>query len=158
MAKIGIADTTFSNVDMAKIAIDILNNESKEHDIVRYTVPGIKDLPVACKKLFSDAKCDIVLALGMVGKEEVDKTCGHEASLGHQMVQTTEGKHIVEAFIHMDEANDDNDLFNVIKNRVSKHAINVLELLKGPNTLQHIAGHGLRQGRDDVGQIKEHKK
>jgi len=65
MRRIGIADTTFARYDMAKSAIDQLNNLGIGFKIVRYTVPGIKDLPVACKKLFDEQNCDIVLALGM---------------------------------------------------------------------------------------------
>ena len=49
--KIGIADTTFARVNMADFAINTIKKNSK-HKIERYTVPGIKDLPVACKILF----------------------------------------------------------------------------------------------------------
>ena len=49
--KIGIADTTFAgSVASAKTAIDELRR-SVPGTIHRYTVPGIKDLPVASKKL-----------------------------------------------------------------------------------------------------------
>ncbi|HIP58403.1 MAG TPA: riboflavin synthase, partial [Archaeoglobus profundus] len=48
MKKIGIADTTFARIDMGKIAIDELRKIcSLPYE--RYTVPGIKDLPVAAK-------------------------------------------------------------------------------------------------------------
>ena len=60
MTKIGIADTTFARVNMAELAIDIIKKNS-EHEIERYTVPGFKDLPVACLKLFEDYNCDIVM-------------------------------------------------------------------------------------------------
>ena len=46
MTKIGIADTTFARADMAGIAISIIKKNS-DAEIIRYTVPGIKDLPVA---------------------------------------------------------------------------------------------------------------
>ena len=59
--KIGIADTTFARVDMAGLAIGIIKKNS-DAEIIRYTVPGIKDLPVACKKLFEENKCDIIIA------------------------------------------------------------------------------------------------
>ena len=62
--KIGIADTTFARVDMAKFAIGIIKKNSNAK-IERYTVPGFKDLPVACKKLIEEDNCDIVIALGM---------------------------------------------------------------------------------------------
>ena len=47
--KIGIVDTTFSRINMGKIAIDELKRISSI-PYERYTVPGIKDLPVAAKK------------------------------------------------------------------------------------------------------------
>ncbi|HZD44049.1 MAG TPA: 6,7-dimethyl-8-ribityllumazine synthase, partial [Methanomicrobiales archaeon] len=48
--KVGVADTTFARVNMGKIAIDELKRHASL-TIERYTVPGMKDLPVACKKL-----------------------------------------------------------------------------------------------------------
>ena len=153
MARIGIADTTFARVDMAKFAVSIIKKNS-DAEIIRYTVPGIKDLPVACKKLFEDDKCNIVMALGMTGQMPIDKQCSHEASLGIQQVQLMTNKHILEVFVHMDEAKDDKDLYELTKNRTEKHALNALELLKGKNTLQKFAGTGKRQGREDAGPIK----
>jgi len=149
MAIIGVADTTFARVDMASFVIPLL----KGHTVERYTVPGIKDLPVACKILFSKHKCDIVIALGMPGPEPVDKQCSHEASLGIQEVQLSQEKHILEVFVHMDEAKDDEDLFELCKDRGEKHALNAIALLKGKEILSSMAGSGRRQGRDDVGQI-----
>ncbi|MFC1704881.1 riboflavin synthase, partial [Nanoarchaeota archaeon] len=42
---IGIADTTFAKVDMAKFAIKTIKDNQEGIKIVRYTVPGVKDLP-----------------------------------------------------------------------------------------------------------------
>jgi len=42
---------------------------------IRRTVPGFKDLAVAAKKLIEEDGCRIIVALGMPGKEEVDKVC-----------------------------------------------------------------------------------
>jgi riboflavin synthase len=64
--KVGIADTTFARVNMGKFAIDELKKQGSVV-IERYTVPGVKDLPVACKKLFDEYRCDICMALGMPG-------------------------------------------------------------------------------------------
>ena len=47
--KVGIADTTFARVDMASAAIKRLTELTSKIKIIRYTVPGMKDLPVACK-------------------------------------------------------------------------------------------------------------
>lgn len=151
--KIGIADTTFARVDMAKFAIEMIRKNSSAK-IERYSVPGFKDLPVACKKLIEDYKCDIVIALGMAGKAPIDKQCAHEAALGLQTVQLMTNKHIMEVFVFMDEAKTDKEVFDIAKNRAEKHALNSLALLKGKTELTKYAGMGKRQGKDDAGPIK----
>jgi len=151
--KIGIADTTFARVNMADFAIDIIKKNSK-YKIERYTVPGIKDLPVACKILFEKYKCDIILALGMASPKPVDKQCSHEATLGLQEVQLFENKHILEVFVHMDEAKNDKETYKIAKNRTEKHALNAIALLKSKTALTKNAGKGIRQGKSDEGSIK----
>jgi riboflavin synthase len=174
---IGIADTTFSRVNMylfAEAAIkDMMNDGRINFNVLieRYTVPGIKDLPVACKLLFEKYSADIVIALGMVGGEKIDKQCSHEASIGIQQVMLLENKHILEVFVHMNEAYDkqngrsvsnnlkliklnERKLFSICKDRAYKHAQNALELLKGKNELTPFAGQGRRQGAAHVGEIK----
>lgn len=150
--KLGIADTTFANIDMAKLAIDIIKKNSN-NEILRYTVPGIKDLPVACKKLFEEDKCDIVMAFGMPGHMPIDKQCSHESSIGIQQAQLLANRHILEVFVHMDEARTNKELFEIAKNRSEKHALNALALLKGKTELTKFAGTGRRQGKDDAGPI-----
>ena len=54
MKKIGIVDTTFARYDMAKSAINEIESNITNFKIIRYTVPGIKDIPVACKILFEE--------------------------------------------------------------------------------------------------------
>ena len=152
MVKIGIADTNFARVDMASFVIDKIK-ENSDAEIERYTVPGVKDLPVACKILFEKYKCDIVMALGMAGPMPIDKQCSHEASLGMQAVQLMVNRHIIEVFVHMDEAKTDKDLFEIERNRTTKHALNALALLKGKTELTKYAGTGKRQGREDAGPI-----
>lgn len=151
--KIGIADTTFARVDMAKFVIDAIKKKSNAK-IERYTVPGFKDLPVACKKLIEESKCGIVIALGMAGKMPIDKQCAHEASMGLQSVQLMTNRHILEVFVHMDEARTEKELYNISKNRAEKHALNALALLKGKTELTKYAGMGKRQGKEDEGPIK----
>src|SRR3989338_4256020 len=148
MNKIGVADTTFARVDMAKFVIDIIKKNSNAK-IERCTVPGFKDLPVACKKLIEEEKCDIVIALGMAGKMPIDKQCAHEASLGLQQAQLMTNKHILEVFVHMDEAKTEKEIYNIAKNRAAKHALNALALLKGRSELTKYAGMGKRQGKED---------
>ena len=152
MKKIGIADTTFARVDMAAFAIDEIKKNSNAK-IIRYTVPGFKDLPAACKKLIEEDKCNIVIALGMAGKMPIDKQCAHEASMGLQSVQLMTNRHILEVFVHIDEAKSDKELYEISKNRAEKHALNALELLKGKNALTPYAGMGRRQGKEDEGPV-----
>ena len=100
MKKIGIADTTFARYDMARSAIDQLQRTGTGFTIVRYTVPGFKDLPVACKKLLEEQGCDIVMALVMPVRFEKDKLCAQEASTGIMLAQLMTNKHIIEVFVH----------------------------------------------------------
>lgn len=150
MAKIGIADTTFARYDMGRAAIDELKKNCSAK-IERYTVPGIKDLPVACKKLFDEQQCDIVMALGMPGSKPVDKTCAHEASNGIIMCQLMTNKHIIEVFVHEDEAPNERELAELMDRRTREHALNVVKLLFKPRILEREAGTGQRQGYEDVG-------
>lgn len=155
MKKIGIADTTFATFDMAKTAIEKLKNNTTGFKIIRYTVPGIKDLPVACKKLFDENNCDIVIALGMPGPKPIDKQCAHEASLGLIKTQLMCNKHIIEVFVHMDEVDNNKELAWLAENRSREHALNALRLIFNPEKLTKLAGKGLREGFKDVGNIKE---
>jgi riboflavin synthase len=150
MAKIGIADTTFARYDMGRAAIDELKKNCSAK-IERYTVPGIKDLPVACKKLFDEHQCDIVMALGMPGGKPVDKTCAHEASMGIIMCQLMTNRHIIEVFVHEDEAPNERELAALMDRRTREHALNVVKLLFKPRMLEREAGTGQRQGYEDVG-------
>ncbi|HEC56694.1 MAG TPA: riboflavin synthase [Candidatus Syntrophoarchaeum butanivorans] len=150
MAKVGIADTAFARYDMGKVAIDELKKGASVR-IERYTVPGVKDLPVASKKLIEERGCDIVIALGMPGPEEIDKMCAHEASLGIIQAQLMTNKHIIEVFVHEDEAADERELAKLAEARTREHAQNVLKLLFNPRALEREAGTGQRQGFADVG-------
>ena len=153
MIKIGIADTTFARFDMGAAAIDELKNTGTGFKIERYTVPGVKDLPVACKKLFEESDCDIVMALGMPGAEDIDKICAHEASTGLIQCQLLTNKHIIEVFVHIDEAKDDKELAFLTDKRVREHAINTYDLLFRQEHLRKQAGTGQRQGFEDTGPI-----
>ena len=154
MKKIGVADTTFARFDMAKSAIDELRSNNTGFKIIRYTVPGVKDLPVACKKLFDEKECDIVIALGMPGKEPIDKQCAHEASTGLIQAQLMCNKHIIEVFVHEDEAKDEKELAWLADMRAREHAINCSDLLFNPEKLTKMAGKGFREGFEDAGSLK----
>lgn len=153
MKKIGVVDTTFSRVDMGAFAVDELKRTGTGFKIERRTVPGVKDLPVASKKLIEEEGADIVIALGMPGKEEIDKVCAHEASTGLIQVQLLTNKHIIEVFVHEDEAEDEQELAWLAERRSREHAANAYDLLFRPERLVKSAGKGLRQGFDDVGPI-----
>jgi len=151
--KIGIADTTFARVNMGRFAIDELKKHSSV-TIERYTVPGVKDLPVACKKLFEEYRCDICMALGMPGGKEKDRMCAHEASTGLIACQLMTNRHIIEVFVHEDEAADDAGLAWLAEQRTREHAVNVIKLMR-PGTLEREAGTGQRQGFSDAGSARQ---
>ncbi len=151
--RVGIADTTFARVNMGKFAID----ELKKHGSVvieRYTVPGVKDLPVACKKLFEEYRCDICMALGMPGGKEKDRMCAHEASTGLIQCQLMTSRHIIEVFVHEDEAADDSELAWLAEQRAREHAVNVIKLMR-PGPREREAGSGQRQGFSDAGAARQ---
>jgi len=148
--KIGIADTTFSRINMGAVAIDELRKHASV-SIERVTVPGIKDLPVACKKLIDERKCGIVMALGMPGGQDKDKMCAHEASLGLITCQLMTNTHIIEVFVHEDEVGNERDLAWLAEQRTREHAKNVLTLALSPEDLIRDAGTGQRQGFPDAG-------
>lgn len=151
--KIGICDTTFARVDMAKHVIKEIKMQVTDITFIRRTVPGIKDLPVASKKLIEEEGCDLVMALGMPGPEKIDKVCAHEASTGLIQAQLMTNTHIIEVFVHEDEGIDEKDLKELALNRAREHAQNVVKMLFKPEKLQKEAGKGMREGRPDVGSV-----
>jgi len=152
--KLGVVDTTFARVDMARYAVRALNDHGTGFKIVRRTVPGIKDLPVACRQLFAQDGVDLCLALGMPGRAEYDKTCAHEASLGLLFTGVLEAKPIVECFVFEGEASGPKELEALARRRAEEHALNAYSLLFRPNDLARHAGEGLRQGFPDVGPVR----
>lgn len=144
--RIGIADTTFARVDMARVATEELG----DIETVRYTVPGMKDLAVACLKLFEEHDCDLCIALGWVGGEDIDETCAHEANLALQQAELMARKHILKVFVHEREGGD---IKEIAAHRVTEHARNARLLLKGKDALREHAGKGKRQGHDDAGAL-----
>lgn len=150
--RIGIADTTFARVDMAAAAIEALQKE-KMVEIERYTVPGFKDLPVAARKLIEEYSCDIVLALGWVGKKEIDERCASEANAGLINAELLTRKHILKIFFHEQETSDEKEQKEIALDRSRKHAMNALALMKGKDALRAFAGKGRRQGYADAGEL-----
>jgi riboflavin synthase len=152
--RVGVADTTFARINMGAVAID----ELKKHAsiaIERVTVPGIKDLPVACKKLIEERRCDIVMALGMPGGKDKDRMCAHEASTGLIQCQLMTNTHIIEVFVHEDEAKDDRELAWLMEQRTREHAANAVKIVLHPKDLEREAGTGQRQGFADAGPARK---
>lgn len=138
---------------MAESAIDELHRQGRGFTILRYTVPGIKDLAAGAKVLL-DRGCDFVIALGMVGLQPVDKDCALAADFGMQMVQALSGKHVLGVMVHEDEAQDESQLAELFDRRTREHAINAYDLLFRPRALQARAGTGQREGFPDAGPLR----
>ncbi|KZX14495.1 6,7-dimethyl-8-ribityllumazine synthase [Methanobrevibacter cuticularis] len=153
MKKIGICDTTFARFDMGGAAIDELKSNVTDLKIIRKTVPGIKDLPVASKKLIEEEDCEIVMALGMPGAMEKDKVCAHEASTGLIRAQLMTNTHILEVFVHEDEEEKEEELKTLMENRARQHAQNLIKMVFKPKILEKEAGMGKRQGKEDIGPL-----
>lgn len=151
--RIGICDTTFARFDMGSVAIDELENNANDLKIIRKTVPGIKDLPVASKILIEEEDCQIVMALGMPGPMEKDKVCAHEASTGLIQAQLMTNTHILEVFVHEDEEDNPKELKKLAENRARQHAQNIIKLMFKPKSLVCEAGLGLREGKEDAGPL-----
>ncbi|MBU0527978.1 riboflavin synthase [Candidatus Micrarchaeota archaeon] len=151
--KIGVIDTTFSRVNMGAIALDEMKKEYPSAEIERRTVPGIKDLGVECKKVL-DGGCDICMALGMVGGAPIDRQCAHEASLGIQQAKLMTNKHIIEVFVHENEAWSGREFVDICQSRIRKHVHNTIQMILDPDKIMQNAGRGIRQGKNDEGPIE----
>jgi len=71
--------------------------------VVYRTVPGFKDVGVACKRLIEDEGCLIGGGVGHAGKAAIDQVCAHEASQGIMLAQLLTSTHILEVFVHENE-------------------------------------------------------
>ncbi len=151
-----MVDTMFARVDMGSEAVDELSHcpgFGERFEVLRHTVPGIKDLAVECKRMVEQQGCDVVIALGMPGKEQVDQVCAHEASQGIMQARLLTNTHILEVFVHENEEEDPTALVPVCINRARKHARNAFWLLYEPEQLTRRAGQGVRQGYADAGPL-----
>ena len=156
MDRIGVVDTMFARYDMGAEAVDELKQcpgFGERFEVVRRTVPGFKDLGVACKKLIEEEGCAIVVALGMPGKAAIDQVCAHEASQGIMLAQLLTSTHVLEVFVHENEEEDPARLAAVCVDRARKHARNAYWMLYEPDQLTRRAGQGVRQGYGDAGPI-----
>jgi riboflavin synthase len=148
-----VIDTTFSRVDMGSVAEEVLREELPDYRVVRYTVPGIKDLPGAARRLI-DMGCDGVITLGWVGATQVDKYSYIAMSVGLVMLSVLTGKVVVDVTVHEDEIEDPRELREIAVNRARAHAENLVKLLTGGlEALRPLAGQGVRQGKSSVGPL-----
>jgi riboflavin synthase len=157
MDLIGVVDTMFARYDMGGEALDELSEcpgYGTKFTVLRRTVPGFKDLAVAAKKMIEEDGCRIVVALGMPGREQVDKVCAHEASTGIMTAQLMTNTPILEVFVHEDESDDPAELAMVFKNRSRDHARNAYLMLYEPEQLVARAGQGIRQGFAHAGPLE----
>ena len=156
MDRIGVVDTMFARYDMgAEVLAELADcpGYGTTFEVVRQTVPGFKDLGVACKRLIEQEHCVIVVALGMPGKADIDQVCAHEASQGIMLAQLMTSTHILEVFVYENEEKDPSKLADVCVNRARKHARNAYWMLYEPEQLTRNAGQGVRQGYGDAGPL-----
>ena len=139
---------------MARYAVRALQEQGTGFRILRRTVPGIKDLPVACRQMFREERADLCLALGMPGRAELDRSSAEVASMGLMMTGVLEAKPIVECFVHETEATSAVELETLARRRAEEHALNAYDLLFRPQHLARRAGTGLRQGFPDAGPLR----
>lgn len=151
--RIGVVDTTFARVNMGDVAVKTLAGEAPQAFVSRVTVPGVKDLPAAARRFLDDG-FHAVVACGWVGPETVDKTCGHEASLGLMQLRVLFGRPLLEVFVHEDESKDRKVLTHVARERTREHALNAAWMLYDPDRLVEMAGTGQRQGFEDAGPLE----
>ena len=59
--------------------------------------------------------------------------------------------HIIEVFVHEDEAKDGKELAWLADQRTREHAVNAVKLILRPRDLENEAGTGQRQGFEDAG-------
>jgi riboflavin synthase len=156
VTRIGVVDTMFARFDMggaAQAELETCPGYGETFTTIRQTVPGFKDLAVAAKNLIEKKGCDIVVALGMPGKEAIDKQCAHEASQGIMQAQLMTSTPILEVFVHEDESDDPATLAMVFNNRSRDHARNAYWMLFAPEELTARAGQGIRQGFGHAGPL-----
>lgn len=94
----------------------------------------------------------------MVGGAPIDTVCAHEASQGIQQVKLLTNKHIIEVFVHENEAWSEKEFLEIAENRVRKHVQNAVLLVSDPEKLIENAGKGVRQGKTDEGPVQKEGK
>jgi riboflavin synthase len=68
---VGVVDTTFARIDMAKPELKLITKHIPKVVIILYTVPGIKDIRVAAERVLEET--DAAITSRRVGASPVDK-------------------------------------------------------------------------------------
>jgi riboflavin synthase len=139
---------------MGRAVADELKGRPGGFAVVRTTVPGIKDLPVAAKKLIEEGGCDIVVACGYVGGAPIDAECASVADHALQAAQLMTNTPVLGVFVYETEAEDEAQLAWLCEERAREHAVNAWRMLFRPEELAAMAGTGQRQGLADAGPIR----
>jgi len=139
---------------MGHAVLDELKGRPGDFEVVRATVPGIKDLPVAAKKLIEERGCEIVVACGYVGGAPIDAECANVADHALQQAQLLTSTPILGVFVYETEARDEAELAWLCEMRAREHAVNAWRMLFKPQELAALAGTGQRQGFADAGPIR----
>lgn len=155
-----VVDTTFARVDMGAIVARRIAEVASTGDLAveRVTVPGFKDLTAASRRAI-DGGAAIVVACAMPGPEPIDESCARDASLGLQTVQALTGVPVLEVFMHVTEALQDDGtvheghLVEICRRRCEGHADNAVRMVLDSAAMTERAGTGRRQGADDEGAI-----
>ena len=69
------------------------------------------------------------------------------------MAQLLTNTHILEVFVHEDEAESEKELALLAERRTREHAENAIKLLYYPERLTREAGTGQREGFEDAGPV-----
>ncbi len=70
------------------------------------------------------------------------------------MAQLMTNTHIIEVFVHEDEAESEKELAFLAERRTREHAQNIIKLLYYPERLTREAGTGQREGFEDAGWVE----
>ncbi|MGI0117721.1 riboflavin synthase [Zooshikella sp. RANM57] len=132
MKKIGIVDTAFSRVDMAKFAIQQIEQAKQicnsELTWLKATVPGHKEVAVEALRLLEQEQCDICIVFGWVGPKALDLTSAHEAAIALAMAKVQARKHVLECFI-FESQHEQDALFEAASQRAVAHAKSAISMI-----------------------------
>ena len=149
MKKIGIVDTAYSRVNMAKFAIQqveyVMQTSEMNVGLVHATVPGHKELAVEALRLLEEEQCDICVVFGWVGPKELDLTSAHEAAMALAMAKVQARKHVLECFI-FESQHDEASLLEVASKRAVAHANNAIAMITKNASWELHSSIGDREG------------